>query len=368
MNVIISKWSIRKLISQFNKGNINLNPPYQRKDIWSMSAKKYLIDSIIHGFPIPNFILHQNAQEKFEMVDGQQRTRTILGFSKGIITDNDGNKINATSKKKFLDYKIPIIIVSDLLKTEDIEDVYDRVNSTGMKLNRPELNKAQYFDTKFLSLIETLADDSEFIKLNIFSDSAINRMNDIDFTGELVAILKFGISDKKKNVDKLFESDITDSEYEDLIIQFNQIINHFSRFNKIYPIKNTRYKQKNDFYTFFGFLNSHSSIDDNTLDQFYKILVVLGQDMIPSNEECYTLQDYAFNCISQSNSKDARNSRYNFFRSILLNTEKTPNEDQKDIMDFYNLDKNSIILIGSFYTFNYKLINNKVRDKINFDL
>ena len=34
-------------------------------------------------------------------------------------------------------------------------------------------------------------------------------MNDVDFVSELIALIKFGISDKKEKVDQLYEDDIT---------------------------------------------------------------------------------------------------------------------------------------------------------------
>ena len=40
-----SEWTIKDLISLYEEKKLNLNLPYQRNDIWSLDAKKKLIDS-----------------------------------------------------------------------------------------------------------------------------------------------------------------------------------------------------------------------------------------------------------------------------------------------------------------------------------
>lgn len=367
MDVNIYKWNIRKLIKLYDDGNLNLNPPYQRNDIWSSYAKKLLIDSALTGFPIPNFILYERSKGKFDMVDGQQRTRTLLGFNKGILTDTNGHKINSNTKPKLLNYQIPVIFVSKLENGESIEEVYDRINSTGLKLNRPELMRAQYFETTFLKLIESLAADEDFSSLGLFTESAINRMNDVDFTGELVSILKYGLTEKKTYVDKLFESDITMNDFDSLTAKFATIIDHFKRFNKIFPIKNTRYRQRNDFYTYLSFINKYGNISEKALDYFYKVMVIIDKDISPSNEDCQTMQDYAFNCVSQSNSKDARKNRLKFFEKTLLNKKSNPNEEQKDIMEFYKMTSIGLKNVNDYYTLNISALNRKVKNPVNFN-
>jgi Asp-tRNA(Asn)/Glu-tRNA(Gln) amidotransferase C subunit len=367
MDVDIKIWSLNTLIGLYNRGRLNLNPDYQRNDIWSAKAKKALIDSILKNYPVPNIILHKVKDDSYELVDGQQRMRTILGYKKGIITNPSGEKINKETAKQLSAFKLPIIIVSNLDRDEKIEEIYDLINSTGLRLNRPELKKAKHFDTRFLKLIEELSQEPEYTNLRLFTDSSMNRMADVDFTGELIALLKYGITDKKNYVDKLFESDITEEEYEKYLSKFKSILQQFSRLNKVYPIHNTRYKQRNDYYTFFGFIKDNLSLRPESLDYFYKIMVVIGPDITPSNEQCLTLQDYAFNCVSQSNSKDARQGRQGFLSNILLNSDSKPNEDQKDILEFYGIENTNLQKVESFYTFNLASLNSSLESPFVFD-
>src|SRR5262245_51394389 len=70
---------------------IVVNPEYQRSDkVWPDTAKSFLIETILLGFPIPKLSLHQKVDLKSrktvkEIVDGQQRSRAILDFYQGAL-------------------------------------------------------------------------------------------------------------------------------------------------------------------------------------------------------------------------------------------------------------------------------------------
>ena len=90
MKFRIENWSIKQLKEKYDEGKLSLNPPYQRKFIWSLSDQQTLIQSILKGYAIPNIFLYEFKKGFFEMVDGQQRTRTILGFMENQFKTFDG--------------------------------------------------------------------------------------------------------------------------------------------------------------------------------------------------------------------------------------------------------------------------------------
>jgi hypothetical protein len=239
-----------------------------------------------------------------------------------------------------------------VLDSTSIEEFYSRVNKTGKKLNRPELNKAQYFYTKFLALNEELAGSEEFNQLDLFTENSTNRMNDVDFVSELVAVLKFDLYDKKDKVDDLYESDLTDEEIEKLRKRFYRILKIIVKLNEIKQINGTRYCQRNDFFTLFHFIDKNIKLEDQTFAIFYKVLIAIEDEIAPSNDYCESFKEYAINCVSQSNSKRAREKRYGFFESLLLNAKSIPNETQKDILNFYELSMAKLVKVESFYTIN----------------
>jgi hypothetical protein len=348
-------WGIEKLIKLCNGGHIDLSPPYQRNPIWTSRAQKLLVDTINKNQPIPNFFVREISKKKMEMVDGQQRARTILSYYKKQLKDLHGNTYN--DEKTFLQYVLNVTIISNLQPDESIEEYYALVNSSGLRLNRPELKKAEYYNTRFLVLLNTLVDLDEFQELNLFTASSVNRMNDVELASELVALLKYGIFEKKSKVDDLYESDITEEEYEELFEQFQEIMKIFSRLNATTQISKTRYRQRNDFYTLFHFFNQIKGLDPETINYFYQIMLRVGPAIKPSQEDCEPLQDYAVNCVTQSNSKSARKARNQFLVELLLNTKNKPNPTQVALMDFFDLDEGDMANISGYLTFDHtKLI------------
>src|SRR5712691_11661081 len=86
---------VEEILSWSKKGELVLQPRFQRRDVWSDKARSYLIDTIIRGKPIPKLYMRIMSNPKTkrlirEVVDGQQRIRSVLLFL------DDGFKISRT--------------------------------------------------------------------------------------------------------------------------------------------------------------------------------------------------------------------------------------------------------------------------------
>ncbi len=89
--------SIGELISMYREEEIIINPDFQRAFRWSVTQQTRLIESILIGVPIPSIFVFQNADGKWEVVDGVQRLSTIfqfVGALKG--KDKDGEDLKPT--------------------------------------------------------------------------------------------------------------------------------------------------------------------------------------------------------------------------------------------------------------------------------
>lgn len=367
-------WSIQRLIELYEAGKLELNPPYQRNPIWSTSAQKELIETVLKGRPMPNFFVLERPNQKFEVVDGKQRALTIFAFWRGHFDALDGRRINITPsspeaqslRDTFLSYPLIVTVITNLEPDESIEKFYALVNSTGLRLNRPEIRRAEFYTTNLLRLVTNLASLDEFHALGLFTRLSAQRMNDVDFVSELVAQLKFGITDKKEKVDDLYERDITEAEFEQLRIEFVRILGSISSLNLNVPIAKTRYRQKNDFYTLFGFLHFHREIDQSTLEYFYKVLVKVSPYIRPSQDRCEPLMNYALNCVTQSNSKKAREERLSFFEALLLNTSGTPNEVQAAVLRFFQLNELSLVRLSGYTTIQWQNLRDPDQEELSF--
>src|SRR6266478_5707330 len=87
--------TVKELVEWNETGELVLQPKFQRRDVWSDKARSYLLDTIVRGKPIPKIYLRVEINPRTkrtvrEVVDGQQRLRSVLDFLK------NGFKISKT--------------------------------------------------------------------------------------------------------------------------------------------------------------------------------------------------------------------------------------------------------------------------------
>ncbi len=108
-------WTTETIISQINKGNIQLNPSFQRRDAWDLIRKSKFIESLILGLPVPQIVLAESRERRgaYIVLDGKQRLLTLRQFSASE-TDEIYNQL----KLKGLEIRKDLVGFSlDLLKS-----------------------------------------------------------------------------------------------------------------------------------------------------------------------------------------------------------------------------------------------------------
>lgn len=358
MKYFVTKWTIKDLLDTYKAGNLDLSPDYQRNFIWSINDQRYLVESIKKNNPIPNFFLLETGKGKYEMVDGQQRSRTILSYVELQFTDEAGDLFDKVADKAMLKYEFPVTIITDT-EGEKIWKFYAIVNKTGIHLNKPEVRKSEHYDTVLLNLINEITASKKFKLLKVFSDSSLKRMNDTEFVAELVVLIKKGHVDKKNYLDDYFKNDISKNDAAEIKLTFNEVLDSINFLNSHHPLAKSRFKQRNDFYTLFDFIWRNRGISQTTLLYFYEILLLIADDIKPSQTKCEPLKEYAINCVTQSNSKNAREQRLKFFELLFLNKGKKVNATQKSILKFYDLSVDCIEEIDSYLTIERDALNIK---------
>ena len=89
MKIEVQNWKISELLQ--HRHSIDLNPAYQRGPAWTSDKQCLLLDSIFGKYDLPKVYLAAKgslAQNKFEVVDGQQRLRAIYAFLDGTLAIN----------------------------------------------------------------------------------------------------------------------------------------------------------------------------------------------------------------------------------------------------------------------------------------
>lgn len=182
------------------------------------------MDTIIRGKPIPKVFIRQmidpsSGRSIREVVDGQQRLRTILSYV------DDGFVIRRTHNRDFgglyfsqlpdhdrvrlLSYEIATDLLINVSDAE-VLDIFARLNSHAVVLNQQEKLNASHFGP-FKRLADELAHEYlEFWVANgILREAQIMRMQDVALTADLTIAMTDGIQSKKQigAYYKLYEED-----------------------------------------------------------------------------------------------------------------------------------------------------------------
>ena len=99
--------SIGELISMYRDEEIIIDPDFQRAFRWTITQQTRFIESILIGVPIPSIFVFQNADGKWEVVDGVQRLSTIyqfVGALKGKDKDGEDLKPSVLEETKNLPF------------------------------------------------------------------------------------------------------------------------------------------------------------------------------------------------------------------------------------------------------------------------
>ena len=198
---------------------LELSPTFQRGQVWNESAKSYLINTILRGYPVPKILFRANidlATQRVirEVVDGQQRLRSILGFAKGDykLGARGGEfagmryaDLEDADKTRFLSYKLTadqLVNATD----EDVIEVFSRVNAYTVPVLPAELRNAKY-DSDFKWAVKDVVKGLATLwQLEVLSTRERVRMYDDALVAEMFSFLIHGVRDGGAAIlDKLYE-------------------------------------------------------------------------------------------------------------------------------------------------------------------
>lgn len=80
MEFKLNQIPVLKLANFYKKDKFVYNPDYQRSEVWDKKNKQKLIDSILRGYSIGIMFFKERKDKKIEVLDGQQRIKTIGEF------------------------------------------------------------------------------------------------------------------------------------------------------------------------------------------------------------------------------------------------------------------------------------------------
>ncbi|MGO8114938.1 DUF262 domain-containing protein [Rhizobium leguminosarum] len=191
-------------LDQHSVERLDLDPPYQRRSVWTSKDRRYFLDTLFRGYPCPPIYLHKTIDPTgasiFHVVDGKQRIETIIRFAQGRIRlpenygdDRLNNKrwpdiIGDTEiRNRFLNYPFVVEYFDDV-DSSVVNEIFERMNKNSRKLTQQELRNAR-FDGWFSRQVDSEVDELVWKQIGIVTTGRARRMADVQFIAELFMIL-----------------------------------------------------------------------------------------------------------------------------------------------------------------------------------
>jgi Protein of unknown function DUF262 len=304
MQVVESRFTIADYCAAWDRKEIIVNASYQRSSlVWPPAARSFLIETIIMGYPLPKFFLHQkidviSRKSYKEVVDGQQRSKAIKDFfdnklrlSRVTEVSELAGKTYSTltdeQKGKFLNYSLS----TDLFiaaSSDEIREVFRRLNSYNVPLN-PEEQRTASFQGEFKWFIYNLSKvlDTPLLKIGVLKEPNIIRMTDTKLFTEIAHALINGIeTTNAKKLDAIYKR--FDALFENREIISEKIIAAFDKIFALEEIHNgVLMKPYLTYSLVLAFIHVSNPIE--TLNSLYP----LNSGTIINNASVYNLQQIA---------------------------------------------------------------------------
>lgn len=151
--------TVGSLVHMVHQFGVDMNPVYQRGDVWDDKDKEALIDSIFHQVDIGKFTFIRNEYSHegygYEILDGKQRLTTLVDFYEGRFPYHGLYYQDMTNHEQchFDDFQVNMAECSNLKETDKYR-IFIILNTRGKAMEEKDLDKVR-------ALYEEKRDDME---------------------------------------------------------------------------------------------------------------------------------------------------------------------------------------------------------------
>lgn len=312
---------ISDLIGMIKRGDLILQPDFQRKLVWSIRHKESFIDTILKGFPFPEIYIAQSGidletfQAQQVVVDGQQRLSTIISYINGELPCKKilhYSALDNQQKAAFLNYDVVVRDLKDA-SSDTIKEIFRRINLTQYRLNDIEINNAIY-EGEFISTAKDILNHLDNGSFPLFSDNELNRMGDLNYILMIMATLEEGGYFAGNTMTGEYIVKYDDS-YENAETMKDKILNLFHVIETFNLDTDSMWYRKSNFFTMFVELSKVSQIPDDIVAKIHSF-----EDEVLANKgnEENDFGKYYSVMYTGTNSRGARIKRADIFYKYCL--------------------------------------------------
>jgi hypothetical protein len=209
-----SDWTTQTIIDQLRRGNIDLNPIFQRRDAWRPQRKSQFIESLVLGLPVPQLVLAERREKRgtFIIIDGKQRLLTLRQFAatgdsrfqslklQGLrvlpqlngLTYEDlrGHSELDDHLTTFENQPIRTVVIRAWPSEDFLYTVFLRLNTGSLPLSPQELRQALH-PGKFTAFVNDYAEQNASLRAILGLDAPDFRMRDTELVIRFLGFRNF---------------------------------------------------------------------------------------------------------------------------------------------------------------------------------
>lgn len=235
VNISQRPMNVYNLMERLENHEINMTPGFQRHGVWTGEQQSRLIESLILKIPIPTFYFNAVDDGEWIVIDGLQRLTAFYNF---LVGRENGEGIRIKEKFCGLEYmadfngktfddlprqyirrikETPIVAYTVEKGTPDgiVYNIFERINTGGVKLEKQEIRHAMY-GGKATDLLQRLAESEIFIQA---TQHAIlpDRMEDREYVNRFIAFTELDyVNEYEGNIDDFLRKALkTVNQYND---------------------------------------------------------------------------------------------------------------------------------------------------------
>lgn len=235
VNISQRPMNVYNLMERLENHEINMTPGFQRHRVWTKEQQSRLIESLMLKIPIPTFYFNAVDEGEWIVIDGLQRMTAFHDFlvgkenEEGIRVKEDfcGLEYMADFNGKTFDdlprqyirriKETPIVAYFVEKGTPDgiVYNIFERINTGGVKLEKQEIRHAMYGGSA-TDLLQRLAESETFIQATQHAVSS-ERMEDREYINRFIAFTELDyMNEYEGNVDDFLRKALkTVNQYSD---------------------------------------------------------------------------------------------------------------------------------------------------------
>lgn len=213
-------------------GKLVIQPEYQRNYIYADGKRDVaVIESVLNGYPLGLIYFNKVDEDKYEVLDGQQRITSLGRFYTEKFPIIDDKKIPryfsdlSKDKQRIIEDTKLLVYICEGTEIE-IKDWFETINIVGIPLNAQERRNAAFFGP-FVNLLKeefSNSKNSNIQKWNTYISGVVNRQ---DFLERALEWVSKSWRDKD-NINAYMSLHRRDNSIDEVKTYFNSVIDWVS--------------------------------------------------------------------------------------------------------------------------------------------